>query len=175
MRRFLCAVALLGFFASLLAAQSIPPIKAKALDDSEVTLPNPQKPQVLVLVVGFSKKSGDNCKPWGRKLQEEYKGESRVATYTLPVLQGAPSFIRPMILRGMRKDASAETQARMVPLYTGEEEWKKLVMFSAPDDPYLVVTAPDGHVVWQSHGAYSDALLAELKKNVGTAMEKIGK
>jgi hypothetical protein len=46
---------------SLSSAQSIPAIKAKALDNSEIALPNPGSRQILILIVGFSKKSGELC------------------------------------------------------------------------------------------------------------------
>ena len=48
------------FTATLTFAQSIPTIKAKALDNSEITLPSPGSQQFLILIVGFSQKSG-NC------------------------------------------------------------------------------------------------------------------
>jgi len=51
------------FFAVLCAqAQTIPIVKAKALDDSEVLLPKPDGQQILILILGFSHKSGDICK-----------------------------------------------------------------------------------------------------------------
>jgi hypothetical protein len=52
---------------TLSSAQSIPAIKAKALDNSEITLPNPGSRQILILVFGFSKKSGELCQVWGKK------------------------------------------------------------------------------------------------------------
>ena len=38
---------------ALSSAQSIPAIKAKALDNTEITLPNPSSKQVLILMVGL--------------------------------------------------------------------------------------------------------------------------
>jgi hypothetical protein len=59
---------LLFFFtATLSSAQSIPATKAKALDNSEITLPSPGSQQFLILVVGFSQKSGELCQVWGKK------------------------------------------------------------------------------------------------------------
>src|SRR5215471_12701030 len=67
---------LLFFFTAILSsAQSIPAIKAKALDNSEITLPSPGSQQFLILIVGFSQKSGKLCEVWGR--------------YTVPPLRGA--------------------------------------------------------------------------------------
>ena len=56
----------------LSSAQSIRAVKAKALDDSEITLPNPSSQQVVILMVGFSRKSGDLWKVWGRKISANY-------------------------------------------------------------------------------------------------------
>lgn len=164
---------LLFFVTSILSsAQSIPAIKAKALDNSEIALPSPGSQQSLILIVGFSKQSGKVCEAWSRKISGDYHADPRVAYFSLPVLQSAPSLVRPLIVRGMRKGVPAEELRRFVPLYSNESDWKKLVNFSAPDDAYLVVATPDGHPVWQAHGPYSDAIYADLKKSVATLLEK---
>ncbi len=151
-------------------AQTIPPIKTKTLADAEIVLPKPGSTQVLILVLGFSHKSGDNCAPWDKQFFADYRSDPRVTYYQLPVLQGAPSFVRPMILRGMRKDIPAEQQAHFVPILDHEEEWKKLVNFSAPDDPYIVLADPQGHVLWQTHGAFTDASFEALKAALSKAL-----
>jgi len=163
---------LVVFIAALASAQSIPSVKAKALDGSQITLPNAGSRQLLILVVGFSRKSGELAKVWSRKISTDYRGDARVAYFTLPVLESAPSLIRPMIVHGMRKDVPAQELPHFIPLYSGESEWQKAVNFSAPDDAYLIVAAPDGHPVWQAHGAYSDAVYADLKKSVAALSEK---
>jgi hypothetical protein len=160
------------FTATLSSAQSIPAVKAKALDHSEITLPNPVSQQTLILVVGFSKKSGELCQVWGKKISTDYHADGRISYFIVPVLQSAPSLVRPMILHGMRKGVPAQELPHFVPLYSNESEWKKLVNFSAPDDAYLIVATPDGHPVWQAHGPYSDAIYADLKKSVATLLEK---
>lgn len=147
-------------------AQTIPPVKAKALDDSEVILPKPGSQQLLILVLGFSHKSGENCTPWDKRLAANYLSDPHVTYYQLPILAGAPSFVRPMILHGMRKDVPAAQHSHFVPIYDHEADWKKLVNFSAPDDPYILIAAPDGHVLWQSHGLVTDSAYAEFKSAV---------
>jgi hypothetical protein len=158
--------------ATLSSAQSIPAVNAKALDDSEVTLPDPGRRQPLILIVGFSKKSGEPSRVWVKKISAEYDADSRIAYFVLPVLQDAPSLIRPLILHGMRKNVPAHELPHFVPLYSDESDWKKVVSFSAPDDAYLIVAAADGHAVWQAHGPYSDGIYADLKKSVATLLEK---
>jgi hypothetical protein len=163
---------LLLFTATLASAQSVPIVKAKALDNTEVTLPNPGGQQILILVAGFSHKSGDICQAWGKKISADYRADTRINYFVLPVLQSAPSLVRPMILHGMRKDIPAAEFAHYIPIYSNESEWKKLVNFSAPDDAYLIVATPDGRPVWQGHGSYSDDIYAELKKSVADLIEK---
>jgi hypothetical protein len=160
----------LGFsifgLASTVLAQSIPAVKAKALDDSEVVLPRPGGQQFLILVLGFSHKSGENCTPWDKRLAADYGSDSHIAFYQLPVLAGAPSLIRPMILHGMHKDVPASLHSHFVPIYDHEEDWKKLVNFSGTDDAYLLVASPNGQVLWQTHGRLNDSAYADLQAQV---------
>jgi hypothetical protein len=159
--------ALVFFFSITLStttnAQSIPPVKAKTLADTDIVLPQPSGTQILVLVLGFSHKGGEVCTPWDKRLSPDFHSDTRGTYYQLPILQGAPSFVRPMILRGMRKDVPAEQQSHFIPILDHEDEWKKLVNFSAPDDCYILLTDPRGHVAWQTHGPLTDASYDALK------------
>ena len=147
-------------------AQSIPTIKGKTLADTDIVLPQPGGTQILVLVVGFSHKSAEKCAPWGKRLSADFRSDTHVAYYQLPVLQGAPSFVRPMILRGMRKDMPADQQPHFIPILDHEDEWKKLVNFSAPDDAYILLSDSHGHIVWQTHGTLTDSSYDALKSAV---------
>jgi hypothetical protein len=160
------------FIANLSSAQSIPAVKAKALDNSEITLPNPGNQRILILIVGFSQKSGKLCEVWSKQISADYDADARISYFVVPVLQGAPSLVRPMILHGMRKSVPAHELPHFVPLYSNESDWKKVVNFSTPDDPYLIVATPDGLPAWQAHGLYSEGIYADLKKSVATLLEK---
>ena len=153
-------------------AQSIPAVKANALDDSEVILPRPDSQQILILIVSFSRKSGKLCEVWSRRISADYEADTRVVYYSLPVLESAPSIVRPMIVYGMRKGVPPKELRHFVPIYSNESEWKKLVSFSSPHDPYLIVVRSDGQPVWQAHGLYTDALYADLQKSVAALLTK---
>ena len=164
MRRLVRSFLFLGLTLSTAAyAQSIPPIKAKTLADTDIVLPQPGGTRIVILVLGFSHNGGEKCAPWGKQLSSDFQSEARVTYYQLPVLQGAPSFVRPMILRGIRKDLPAEQQAHFIPILDHEDEWKKLVNFSAPDDAYILLADPHGHVAWQTHGPLTDSSYDALK------------
>ena len=170
--RLLKLVPLFFVTAALSSAQSIPAIRAKALDNSEIILPSPGSHQVLILIVGFSQKSGKLCEVWSKQISADYHADTRIAYFSLPVLQSAPSLVRPMIVYGMRKGVPTQELRRFVPLYSNESDWKKLVNFSTPDDAYLLIATPDGHPLWQAHGSYSDAIYADLQKSLATLLEK---
>lgn len=164
----LLAAAIVVLFPSVsfTSAQTIPTVKAKALDDSDVILPAPNSRQFLILIVGFSHKSGEVCSAWGKHVSGDYAKNSRVNYFQIPVLQDAPSLVRPMILHGMRKGVPAQGLSHFVPIYEKESDWKKLVNFSAPDDAYLLITDPQGLVRWQLHGSFTDSAYNELKSAV---------
>ena len=147
-------------------SQNIPPVKAKALNDSEVTLPNPSSQQYLILVIGFSRKGGQVCGPWGKRLNPDYPPNGPVGVYQLAELQDAPSFVRGMIVNGMRKGTPAAQQSHFVPLFDHEDDWKKAVNFSAPDDAYILLTAPDGKILWHTRGALTDTAYGQLQSAV---------
>ncbi len=147
-------------------AQTIPPINSKTLNDTQITLPNSGTSQPLILVVGFSHKSSESCGPWGKRLAADFHANPKIAYYQIPVLQDAPSFVRGFILRGMRKDVPAAEQSHYIPVYDHEADWKKLVGFSGPDEAYVMVADPQGHVVWQTHGAMNDTSYGEMKAAV---------
>jgi len=170
--RLTLAVIVLLIWIAPVFAQSIPPVRSKALDDSEVVLPKPANSQILVLIVGFSHKSGEVCTAWGKHVSADYAKNPRVAYFQVPVLQDAPSFVRPMILHGMREGVPPQELSHFVPVYDKEADWKKLVNFSAPDDAYLILADAQGQVFWQTHGSFNNSAYAELQKSVATLLEK---
>lgn len=148
------------------AGQTIPGVKTKALDDSEVVLPKAGSQQVLVLILGFSRKGGDVCSAWSKRIAAEYGEDPGVAYYSLPVLEDAPALIRPMIVHGMKKGATAKEQAHMAPVYVGEAQWKKVVGYVSSDDAYLIVADAQSKVAWLGHGVFSEEKFGELKRAV---------
>jgi hypothetical protein len=158
------------FVATISSAQIIPTEKAKALDDSEVVLPDPGSQRVLILVLGFSHKSADLIEDWGKHLAADFHDNAHVAYYQIPDLLGVPGLVKPMILHGMRKDIPEAEYSHFVPIYDHKQGWQSLVNFSAPDDAYVLVASPAGHPISQAHGPFSDETYNELKKPVSSLL-----
>lgn len=152
-----------AFFASGLGCgQTIPTFSGPSLANDTVHLPATEAGARTVLVVGFSKKSGDACKPWFNAIASQLKSKPQVAYYELPVLASAPSFIRGMIVHNIRGSLTPEQQKHFVPILENAQPWKEAVSYSAADDAYVVIVDERGSVIWRDSGPWSSQKEQEL-------------
>lgn len=115
-------------------------------------------------MIGFSHKSSEDFKLWNQQMLSPYMSDSRIEYYELADLQGVPSFIKGMILHGMRREIRGAEQSHFAPLTANEDEWKKAVGYSSSVNSYILVTDPSGRVVWQTSGAPDEQKISGLKK-----------
>ena len=169
------AACLLGIVLAAQATQSLPRLEGRALNGENVALPDAARYRAMVLVFGFTHKSADQADAWGKRLAKDYASHPEVAYFELPVLQSAPGFVRPMIVRGMRKGTPVSEQAHVLPLDKHEDELKKLVGYKEVDDAYVVVANSEGKIMWQTHGGVTDAKYEELVRAVSALKGSDGK
>ena len=124
------------------------------------------KAQAHVFLFGFTQKSDKSLAAWDALIAPAWSGDKRVLYLEMPVIQGAPGFVRPMILRGMRKSKPAPEHSRYAPLTEKEKELRKIVAYKGDDAAYLVVANASGKIVWQAADPPSPASFAELRKSV---------
>lgn len=146
----------------------IPTTHGTSFAGAQVTLPDDLRGRVGVLVLGFSKSSGDVCKGWGERLEQSYQSSREVMFYQMPVLESAPKFVRGMVLKSMRSGVPEAMQAHFMPVFSGESEWKKVARFANADDAYVQVVDGEGKVRWQTSGKVTDAGFIALKDQVET-------
>ncbi len=145
-------------------AQSVPPTTAKALDGSAIAFPRSEGKKPLLVIVGFSHKSSGDFTRWNQRALSSYLNDPHVDYYELADLQGVPSFVRAMILHGMRNEVPKVEHSHFAPLTAGEDEWKKIVGYSASSNTYLILAEPSGHVVWKTSGLPDDGKVTALKQ-----------
>lgn len=148
----------------MLAADSLPAFAVDTLAGTKIQMPADAAGKVTLLVLGFSRDSGDACKAWVQRFVKDGGN-----AYMAPVLEGAPRLVRGLIRSGMRKDIPKELHAKTLLLYTGESGWKRRVGFQAGTDsqPYLLLLDKQGRIQWQRHGALNDGAYADLRKAAG--------
>jgi hypothetical protein len=152
----------------------IPTTHGTSFAGAQVTLPDDLRGRIGVLVLGFSKSSGDVCKGWGQRLAATYSGSSRVMYYQIPVLESVPKFVRGMVLKSMRSGVPEAEQWHFMPIFSGEAEWKKTTHFGNSDDAYVLVVDGSGTVRWQTSGRVTDAGFAVLKEQVDSSRSQAG-
>jgi hypothetical protein len=167
-RRLVLAAALFSGGLTVAQAQSarIPVTHETTFAGTQVTLPNDLQGRVGVLVLGFSKSSGDMCKAWGQRLAASYPESSGVMYYQMPVLEAVPKLVRGMIVKGIRSGVPESERAHFMPTFSDEDEWKKIARYANADDAYVLLVDGDGRVRWQTSGEATDAAFAALKEQV---------
>jgi hypothetical protein len=138
-----------------------PAFEVDTLAGSKIKMPADAAGKVSLVVMSFSKDSGLASKAWAERYAKD-GGHS----YTAALLEAAPRLVRGLIRSGMRGDMPKEMHGRTLLIYKGEAEWKKRTGFQAGTEkqPYLILLDRQGRVQWQRHGAFSEALYAELRK-----------
>jgi hypothetical protein len=147
-----------------LAATTIPSATGTALDGHSITLPRDLPGRATILILGFSQRSADATTAWEKPIRSSLASAPAVGYLDMPFLEDAPSFIRPLIVRSIRKQVPDVLRPYFVPLTSGQAAWKQLTGFtpSAPDAAYILLVNRNGQVVWQTHEAFSPARFDEL-------------
>ena len=149
-------------------AARIPSFQGTTFAGQTVSLPQQVKGGVGVLVLGFSKNSGDVCKGWGQRLAESYRDSHDVIYFQMPVLESVPRLIRGMVMRSIRSGVPEAEQPHFLPVFSNEAEWRTIARYANPDDAYILVVDGQGNVRWQTSGKVTDAGFSALKQQVET-------
>lgn len=148
----------------------IPPSQGTALDGRAVVLPRDLPGRASILILGFSQHSADSTTAWEKPVRNSLASPNTpgdrpaIGFLDMPFLEEAPSLIRPIIVRSIRKQVPDPVRPWFVPLTSGEAAWKQLSGFSAsqPDAAYVLLVDRNGKVRWQTHEAFNQARFDEL-------------
>ena len=157
--------ALLLFAASSLPLPTIPAATGTALDGHTVTLPRDLHAPATILILGFSQHSADATTAWEKPIRDHLATTPSIDYYDMPFLEDAPAFIRPFILRSIRKQVPDLLKPNFLPLTSGESTWKQLTHYApstAPDAAYILLVDPTGNIRWQTHDPFTPTRFQQL-------------
>ncbi len=146
-------------FALTLAANPLPRAEGESLTGQKALLPDALRGQTAVVVWSFTREAGEQVEKWVAPLARD-----RVNVYSAAVIEAAPRLIRPMIRASMRRASPQPFHERFICITRGEKELRQALNVRNDKVPYLTIVNPDGAVVWQHAGPYSEAALAELMR-----------
>ena len=148
------------------ASLKIPSLQGTTLAGQTVSLPQQFEGKVGVLVVGFSKNSGDVCKGWGQQLAKSYHDSQDVIYFQMPVLESVPKLVRGMVVKSIKSGVPEAEQPHFLPVFSHEAELRTIARYSNADDAYILVVDGKGNVRWETSGKFTDAGFAALKQQV---------
>jgi hypothetical protein len=172
LRTLLPVLALIATTApSLDAQQKIPELHTTAFSGEHVDLPAALAGHTTVLILSFSQGSRDSVTAWFRQLAADYKTSPTVLYYNLPVLAGAPGFLRGSITKKIKETVPAPAQPRFLPVYDHEDEWKAAAGYAKHDPDgtlYLVVVDSTGTILFHfaTASAPTPQTYGEIRKAV---------
>jgi len=134
----------------------MPRVEGETLSGKKILLPDDARGKIALLAIGFSRKGGNATRAWSDRFKNEFGADPRFAVYPLAELEGAPRFVRGMIVGSMRKGTPTADRDRFVTLFQGTEELKRFVGFSTSDEAYLLLLDANGTVQWRGHGLFGE-------------------
>jgi hypothetical protein len=161
----LALLAALGTASGATPTGTIPPASGTALDGHKISLPTDLPGRASVLILGFSKDSQNTTTAWEIPVRTSLASPT-IGYLDIPFLEDAPGFIRPIILRSIRKQVPDIVKANFLPLTSGQAAWKQVTAFTpaAPNAAYVLLVDKSGNIQWQTHEPYSPALFAQLSQ-----------
>lgn len=133
---------------------------ARTLADTDVSVPGDLPPGAL-LIVGFSRGSNDQTEPWRKRVDAD--AELAPLAYSVLVLEGAPRWVRGLIVRGVRRAVPEEQHDSVLVVRKDGDAWRAWVGFeaAAEDAAYVLRLDDGGEACFRYVGAVSeDALIA---------------
>lgn len=146
------------------SAATIPPSTSTALDGHTLALPRDLPARATILILGFSQHSAATTTAWEKPIRSSLAAAPAIGYLDMPCLEDAPAFIRPLILRSIRKQIPDALRPNFLPLTSNEAAWKQLTHFSpsAPDAAYILLVDRSGTIRWQTHEPFTPTLFADL-------------
>ena len=148
------------------SSQTIPPVHSALFDGTPIDLPDALHGRSAVLILGFSQAAGPQVAAWGKRLAADFRNDPSVAWFEMPMLESVPRLLRGFVLRRIKQGVSEQGRATFLPIADHEAEWKALAGYKQPNDAYILVVDPDGHVRTRSEGPLNDAAYAAMRTQV---------
>ena len=148
--------------AALAVSDPLPPLRGNDLTGAKVELPAAARGKVTLLIFGFTYDSRHQVEDWTKRFRQEFERHPDAAFYKIPVIGGAAKLGKWFIDSGMRRGTPAADHPRVVTVYSGSGDWKKLLNYRNKDDAYLVLLDHEGRVRHLHHGGLNDAAWREL-------------
>ena len=149
-------------FAFLLLSITIPATRTTTLAGHPFEFPGSLQGD-SILILGFTQKSAQPMRDWTKGLASVCDESQGLSCVEMPVLESVPRLFRSLVLHGIGKEVPDHMKESFAPVFEHEDQWKRVVDYSAPDDAYVLLVDKSGNVKWKAHGPVSEQKLRELR------------
>jgi hypothetical protein len=147
-----------------------PKLHGQTLNGKAITLPEAAVGSVTLLLLGTSKKSGEQTGPWKDHFVADFGSHPHVTYFVAAMLQSAPPIVRGMIRAGMRKKTPASALAHVLTSSSDEDAWKKYLDRKNDNLPAVLLLDRSGHLRWSFNGVFDADHYLALKMAVAAAL-----
>ena len=133
-------------------------LAVRTIGGEDLTVPA-ALPAGAFLIVGFKQRSVDETRPWREAI--DALGESAPPVFNVQVVEAAPRWVRWMIVRAARREASFEEYGSILMAAKHEAGWRSLVGFqsSLEDSAYVVRINGSGQTCFHYAGPVTEEAL----------------
>ncbi len=144
---------------------TIPPTRTVAFDGHPVTLPKDLTEPATVLILGFGRDSKTATTAWEQAVRTQLVHPGAVGLYELAMLAEVPGFVRPLVLRKIKREVPGLLQGQFLSVTEDEEAWKRAAGYAAdqPQAAYVLLVDRGGRVQWATHAPFSAESFADLR------------
>jgi len=140
-------------------------LPAVTLSKDKLQIPEDLADTPVLFIVGFSKASRAQTRPWSQLLEQKYPTD-KLVVYNVSVIQKVPRLIRGIVIRAITKDTPQDLHDRFLLVTQRAKDWQALAAYSAPDAAYLILINKAHQVVWHFSGPASAANLRLLTDEI---------
>jgi hypothetical protein len=144
------------------------------LDGKTIVLPDAAVGKVTLLVLGASKKGGEQTGPWKDRFAADFGSNQQTCYYVAALLQNVPAVFRGVIRAGMRGGTPAPGRAHVLTSASDEVAWKKYLDMKDDSLPSVLLLDETGRLQWRYNGAFDQDHYQSLRIATTAALEHHG-
>ena len=133
-----------------------PPLPVTTLAGEELSVPDAASP-AMILVIGFSRESGQQTEPWRNRLEE---AAPAVPVRSVAMMEGVPRLMKGMLVRMIRSAVPEHLHPSFYLIHERGDEWRELVGAGDEATGYVLRIDAGGRVCFRYAGEVTDDALA---------------
>jgi hypothetical protein len=148
----------------------LPKLHGQTLDGKSIVLPNDAAGKVTLLVLGASRKGGEQTNPWKEHFIADFGANPQAAYYVAALLQRVPTPFRAVIRTSMRSGTPNAVRSHVLTSASDEDAWKNYLGMGNDSLPGVLLFDESGHALWSHVGVFDVHEYEALKTAAGAAL-----